>query len=436
MTTARFIVYKYVNMKKLVFTEQDFLSLFTLPKPSFEQFCEKVQILDISDKSGTFAVRQDLDSFIARVGKKDNREQRLPKFKQKLYQILVTDAEANLKAWFKGQGALPEPVEYYFNIPFEPILDGKVFAGRTNAKYGKICKNINFQNYYNTRKWYANDSEYVFGLLKVMMEQFKLRNSLVGPAFFDQICRYDGDSGDFWRAFLMGANRPSTFNPATYKGILDNLFTGDTLFAPVMGWNAYQMAFYSSNFKKFIATDVIPDVVDNSYLLHQEYQRQQESQQDIISSLFTTSTVAKSVDFYLCPSEQLDQRHDFVARYAEQVDAVLFSPPYFDLEIYTSPDQSVSNFPNYQDWLTGYWEATVQLCKTVMKPGARFGFVISNYRNADKVVTTISQDMRDIVLKHLDFVDHYRVQWSAIGGSRQAKKTRSGNFEDLWLFQK
>lgn len=424
-------------MKQLLFTEQDFLSLFTLPKPSFDQFCKQIQILDISDKSGTFAVRQNLDSFIARVAKKDDRQQRLPEFKKKLYQILVTDAEQNLKAWFHGQGALPESIDYYFNIPFEPILDGKVFAGRTNSKYGKICKNINFQNYYNTRKWYANDSEYVFGLLKVMMEEFKLRNSLVGPAFFDQICRYEGDPGDFWRAFLMGANRPSTFNPATYKGILDTLFTGDVLFAPCMGWNAYQVAFYSSNFKKFIATDVITDVVDNSRLLHQEFLSYQGSQQEaIVNSIFTTDQTAKDVDFYLCPSEQLAQRHGFDQRYLEQVDAVLFSPPYFDLEIYTSQDQSVSNFPNYQDWLTGYWEATVQLCKTVMKPGARFGFVISNYRNADKVVTTISEDMRDIVLKHLDFVDHYRVQWSAIGGSRQAKKTRGGNFEDLWLFQK
>jgi hypothetical protein len=31
---------------------------------------------------------------------------------------------------------------------------------------------------------------------------------------------------------------------------------------------------------------------------------------------------------------------------------------------------------------------------------------------------------------------HYKVQWSAIAGSRQAKKTRDGNFEDLWLFEK
>ena len=86
-------------MKQLIFTEQDFLNLFSLPKPTFQDFCSQIQILDSSDKSGTFAVRQDLDSFIARVAKKDNRPQRLNLFKQKLYQILVTDADQTLRAW-------------------------------------------------------------------------------------------------------------------------------------------------------------------------------------------------------------------------------------------------------------------------------------------------------------------------------------------------
>ena len=415
-------------MKQLLFTEQDFLSLFNLPKPTFEDFCNTVQILDISDRSGTFQVRQDLDSFIARVARKDDRKARLGLFKEKLYQILVTHAEHTLKTWFRSQGALPEDIQFYFNIPHEDAQSGNVFAGRTNAKYGKICKNINFLNYYNTKKWYAQDSEYVFGLLRVMMEQFRLRNSLVGPAFFDQICRYNGDPGDFWRAFMMGANRPSTFNPATYKSILDSLFKGDTLFAPVMGWNSYQLSFYSSNFSKFISTDVIPDVVDNGKLLHQEFLKYKDA------SLFEMDH--KEVDLYLCPSEQLNARFNFIEKYQNKVDAVLFSPPYFDLEIYDSEDQSITNFPNYQDWLTGYWEATVKLCKAVMKPGARFAFVISNYRNSDKKMTTISEDMRDIVQKHLNQIGHYRVEWSAMGGSRQAKKNLDGNFEDLWYFTK
>jgi hypothetical protein len=415
-------------MKNLLFTEQDFLNQFNLPQPTFQEFCDKVCVLDVMDRSGAFVVRSDLDTFVNRVSKKDDRKQRLNLYKQQLYKILVTDAKQTLTAWFKRYGELKEKVEYYFDIPDANILNNDVFAGRTNSKYGKICKNINFVNFYNTKKLYTNDSEYTFGLMRVMFEDFKLRNSLVGPAFFDHICKYNGDSSQFWLDFMIGANRASIFNPATYKGILEEVFTGDTLFAPVMGWNSYQVAFYNSGFKNFIATDVIPDVVDNGKLLHEEFKKYQDG------SLFVQDE--KTIDLYLCPSEQLDKRHNFVNKYKDSVDAVLLSPPYFDLELYPSDDQSFSSFPDYQSWLTGYWEETVKMCVQVMKPGAKFGFVISNYVNRQKQMTTISEDMRDVVAKHLVLDKHYRVQWSAIASTRQAKKTRAGNFEDLWVFKK
>lgn len=416
--------------KTLIFTKQNFIDQFTLPQVTFEEFCNQLGVLNISDKTGLFAVRSDLDTFVSRVCKKDTdtRKLRLDLYKKNLYRILVTDAELTLGAWFDRYGALKEPIKYYLDIPKSNVLNEDVFGGRTNSKYGKICKNINFVNFYNTKKLYANDSEYTFGLMKVMFETFKVRNSLVGPAFFDHICKYDGDSSQFWLDFMIGANRASIFNPATYKAILDEVFSGETLFAPVMGWNAYQLGFYSSRFTNFIATDVIPDVVANGNLLQQEYIMYQKN------SFFGIPD--KTVDLYLCPSEQLDSKHNFGEKYTSSVDAVLLSPPYFDLEIYPSDDQSFSSFPDYQSWLTGYWEETVKLCVKVMKPGAKLGFVISNYRNIHKQEVTISQDMRDIVLKHLNLDKHYRIQWSAISGSRQAKKTRDGNYEDLWVFQK
>jgi len=173
--------------KNLIFTEQDFLNQFNLPNISFTDFCNKICVLDVMDRSGSFVVRSDLDTFVNRVSKKDDRKQRLNLYKQNLYKILVTDAKSTLTAWFKRYGELKENVDYYFNIPNANILNNDTFTGRTNSKYGKICKNINFVNFYNTKKLYTNDSEYTFGLMRVMFEEFKLRNSLVGPAFFDHI---------------------------------------------------------------------------------------------------------------------------------------------------------------------------------------------------------------------------------------------------------
>lgn len=413
-------------MKNLIFTETEFLSLFDLPEVTYEQFCDQISVLNVMDRSGSFVIRSNLNDFVNRVSKKDDRKARLEIYKQQLYRILVTDAEKTLREWFHRYGSLKENLDWYLNLPVANILNEKVFAGNLHAKYGKICKNINFENFYNTKKLYVNDSEYTFGLMKVMFEQFKIRNSLVGPAFFDHICKYDGNAKQFWLDFMMGANRASIFNPVTYRGILNSLFEGKVLFAPVMGWNAYQIAFYNSSFEHFISTDVIPDVVSNGSLLHQEYLNRN-------NSVFGD---AKTVDLYLCPSEQLNARHNFVEKYKNQVDAVLFSPPYFDLELYPSEEQSVESFPNYDEWLIGYWEETVKLSASVMKPGAKFAFVISNYVNRQYEQMTISQDMRDVAARHLKMVDHYRVRWSAISGSRQAKKTRDGNFEDIWLFTK
>ena len=413
----------------MIYTEKEFLKLFNFNKTiSFEDFSRQLSVLNGSDTSGNFVVRSDLDTFINRVAKKDNRKSRLDLYKKKLYKMLVTEPEVALTEWFNRTAAITEDLDYYFQIPNAKILEGDTFAGRTNAKYGRICKNINFEKFFTTKKLYSNDFEYTFGLMKAMFEDFKLRNSLVGPAFFDHICKIDDEYGQFWTDFMMGCNRASIFNPATYNGILEELLPGETLFAPVMGWNSYQFAFYSSKFKHFVATDVIPEVVDNGKKLHTNWQQYRDR------SLFELPE--KTVKLYCCPSERLAKDTDFVATYQNQVDAVLFSPPYYDLEIYDSADQSFTNYPDYQDWLLNYWEATVMIAKQVLKPGGRFAFVISNYRNKAKKEVTISQDMRDIVETHFGAPTHYKVQWSAIAAGRQAKKTRGGNFEDLWLFEK
>lgn len=413
----------------MIYTEKEFLKLFNFNKTiSFEDFSRQLSVLNGSDTSGNFVVRSDLDTFINRVAKKDNRKSRLDLYKKKLYKMLVTEPEVALTEWVNRTAAITEDLDYYFQIPNAKILEGDTFAGRTNAKYGRICKNINFEKFFTTKKLYSNDFEYTFGLMKAMFEDFKLRNSLVGPAFFDHICKIDDDYGQFWTDFMMGCNRASIFNPATYNGILEELLPGETLFAPVMGWNSYQFAFYSSKFKHFVATDVIPEVVDNGKKLHTNWQQYRDR------SLFELPE--KTVKLYCCPSERLAKDTDFVATYQNQVDAVLFSPPYYDLEIYDSADQSFTNYPDYQDWLLNYWKATVMIAKQVLKPGGRFAFVISNYRNKAKKEVTISQDMRDIVETHFGVPTHYKVQWSAIAAGRQAKKTRGGNFEDLWLFEK
>lgn len=414
----------------MIYTTEKFLQQFNLQRNiSFTDFSNRLTVLNGSDTTGQFVVRASLDDFLAKWAKNDDRLQRLNLYKQKLYQMLVVEPEVALAQWFNKTAALTEDLDFYFDIPHNNIFGSDTFSGKANAKYGRLCKNLNFDKFYTTKKLYDNDFEYTLGLMRAMFEDFKLRNSLVGPAFFDHICRIENqDYGQFWIDFMVGCNRASIFNPATYKGIMQEIFTGETVFAPVMGWNAYQLGYYSTDWRHFIATDVIPEVVDNGRWLHTEWQRYKNN------SLF--EIVDKTVDLYCCPSEQLDQQHGFVAKYKNQVDAVLFSPPYYDLEIYDSADQSFTNYPDYATWLREYWEQTVELCCEVLRPGGKFAFVISNYRNKNKQEVSISQDMQAVVAKYLPLSQQLRVQWSAIAVSRQAKKTRDGNYEDLWIFTK
>lgn len=415
-------------------TFEDLLATITIQDVDYATFRKQLSILDISDRTGTFSVRSDLDTFFNRVANQagDNRKELAEAYCEKMYKILVTDAKASLRQFYKRYGELTHNHYFYLNLPAGNCYNRKenTYYGMTNSKYGRLCKNINFDDFYNTKKLYTNDSEYVFGLIKVMYEQFHIRNSLCCPAFFDHIINTEDDYNQFWLDFWMGANKASIFNPYTFKSILDTQFSGKTLFTPCMGWNAYQIAYYNSEFEHLITTDVIPNVVANAHKLHTTYKRWRDT--DMFQKHFVDE---KTIDAYLCPSEQLESRHKFIETYTDQVDAVLFCPPYFDLELYPGDEQSTNSFPDYKQWLNGYWEETIKLCAKVMKPGAKFGFIISNYRTHEKQDNTISEDMKALVEKHLTYTHHCKVRWSSLGGSRQAHKQRDGNYEDLWMFE-
>jgi len=135
----------------MIYTEKEFLKLFNFNKTiSFNDFSQQLSVLNGSDTSGNFVIRSDLDTFVNRVAKKDNRKSRLDLYKRKLYKMLVTEPEVALAEWFNRTATITEDLDYYFQIPTAKILEGDTFAGRTNAKYGRICKNINFEKFFTT----------------------------------------------------------------------------------------------------------------------------------------------------------------------------------------------------------------------------------------------------------------------------------------------
>ncbi len=140
-------------MKKLTHTFDDLLSTVQLQSVDYATFRQQLSVLNISDTTGTFGVRSDIDTFIARVTKKDsdNRKELLELYCKKMYQILVTDAKTSLYEFYRRYGELLNPLEFYFDLPEGNCLQDDTFMGMTNSKYGRVCKNINFDDFYNTK---------------------------------------------------------------------------------------------------------------------------------------------------------------------------------------------------------------------------------------------------------------------------------------------
>jgi len=69
----------------------------------------------------------------------------------------------------------------------------------------------------------------------------------------------------------------------------------------------------------------------------------------------------------------------YVEEWEGIVDFSFSSPPYFDLELYTEePTQAYIKFPEYNQFLEGYWRRTVQNAYRYLKPDGIFALNIKN----------------------------------------------------------
>ena len=118
-------------------TFEDLLDTIEIQSVDYATFRKQLGVLDISDVTGNFCVRSDLDTFLDRVATKDddNRKELVEDYCTKMYQILVTDAKESLRTFYSKSGQLPQPLEFYFDMPTGNCLDDEAFMGMTNSKY-------------------------------------------------------------------------------------------------------------------------------------------------------------------------------------------------------------------------------------------------------------------------------------------------------------
>lgn len=194
---------------------------------------------------------------------------------------------------------------------------------------------------------------------------------LISPSAIDYIKK--GRIGSVFSSFYF---RASIMNPALVHNIRMNFFpNARNILTPTLGWCSYLTGFSllkEQRLNHYVGIDVIDRVCN------------QLTQPPL--ALYPPS----KIDVFNCPSELVMERHpEFTTCYRGYFDVVFFSPPYFKMELYdcaeeSGKNQSTTMYKSYDEWLKGYWEKTVIMCReTLNTNGGLFCYIVSPFDQYD-----------------------------------------------------
>lgn len=115
-----------------------------------------------------------------------------------------------------------------------------------------------------------------------------------------------------------------------------------------------------------------------------------------------------------------------------QVDVAFSSPPYFNLEAYsTDPTQSHVKFPNASLWLDGFLMQTFENVRTLLKPGGYIGLNMIDF-DSTKIVGGALDRLRSLGFVEVETLGIQMVQRRGNGQDT----TRSFKTEPVYVFRK
>jgi hypothetical protein len=178
--------------------------------------------------------------------------------------------------------------------------------------------------------------------------------------------------------------RASIMNPYLVYSLNQTVLHGRRIFSPTLGWSSYCYGFLESPYvTEYVGTDVIPNVCKKTKEIGEIYAH------------------SKKVDIYCKPSEDLYKDESFMRKYKQHFDVVFFSPPYYELELYDSTNQSTDRYKTYESWLSGYWEETIKLCHDVLEKNGKMCYILSGYGSqTSKNQFDLLKDMNNIAKKY------------------------------------
>ena len=300
------------------------------------------------------------------------------------------------------------------NYIVDDIIYGKDFINKS-----RIIKNLNFDKIYNTQKIYHHT---IFKVFRLFFEKNILYNVLHSPTC-KRFWLENNLTGIF--DYLRGTtNFASVMNPVFIKYIFDNFLVGENMFTPTLGWDSYLVAFFNSDFKEYVGVDVMDCQIENARKLTNYY----NSINNNLDGFFNIESDVKKVNVVNCPSEKFEFKSDYF-------DNVFFSPPYFDLEKYQGGEQSIKNYPDYDSWLKNYWEKTLQNCYDMLKRNGLFVYIISDYKQKNGNLVTVSKDTYEISKKYFQEHKVLKIVWKNFS-TKSPRKNKNGNFENMFMLRK
>uniref|UniRef100_A0A6C0BJC1 DNA methylase N-4/N-6 domain-containing protein n=1 Tax=viral metagenome TaxID=1070528 RepID=A0A6C0BJC1_9ZZZZ len=303
----------------------------------------------------------------------------------------------------------------------------------------KVIRNLNYLDIlHRTRVTNTCKSRTSFWQTLInVYNQLQLEDRFFAPSSIGLFLRPKSSGGinynNFFYLFQQYQPKASILNPYTMNWVLKHVFSGTRLFTPVLSWASYLCAFMHSDWEEYVGVDVMSSVCQRCQFLFDHYQQELKPR---LRSQGNHKEVArldrKSLQLYCQPSESLLYDTKFLNQYQNYFDAILICPPYFDMEIYPEGDQSINCYPNYQDWLSNYWEDTVALCYLVLKPQHRFGMIVNNYVSLKKEEYPLIADLNLIALKYFKLVNVFQLL-NRVSPLRMNKKNRT---EMLFIYEK
>ena len=387
---------------------EEFLSYFPEPwskKPTKSEFVNRVMIMYSPPvrMSDAFSLKPVAGrKRVIMKGSDDFRIKNRGAIIDFFYDVLVESRVKYLTEIFHGSFELSDPREMDWDI--KDISRGKdTISMQMNDASRRIVKNLfHIELYHLTTVTNSVKSSVSFwDAFTAMFTQLKIEDRFFAPSVL-QLClkpkrgiggvgepRYDYRT--LYYQLQQYQPKASILNPYTVFWILNELFDGKKLFTPVLSWGSYLIAYMQSRYTDYVGVDVMPGVCKKVDYLQKFFQI-------IWPKRFGPDR--KPVTTICTRSEALLDDPRFMKKYRGYFDSILVCPPYFDMEIYHEGEQSIEEYPSYEEWLEKYWGQTVLLCSMVSEPGAKFGVIANNYNTLKRKHVPLADDLDKITQRY------------------------------------